>query len=88
MPQETAGGPGRLALRYSLETRKRGGADASRLQPSSTELAAIVASYKDPDKSIFGTGFHVGGEKYVTIKADDRSLYGKKVRAFLPLAPR
>ena len=25
-------------------------------------------------------GFHVGGMKYMTIKTDDRSVYGKKVR--------
>jgi profilin len=44
-------------------------------------MQAIVANYKDTaePKKIFGTGIHVAGDKYVTIKADDRSLYGKKV---------
>lgn len=26
-------------------------------------------------------GFHIGGVKYITIKSDDRSVYGKKVRS-------
>ena len=29
-------------------------------------------------------GFHVGGSKYMTIRTDDRSVYGKKVRPFSP----
>lgn len=42
----------------------------------------VVAAYKDNKdvKSIQGTGFHIGGVKYITLRADDRSLYGKKVR--------
>ena len=28
---------------------------------------------------MFETGFKVGGDKYFTLKADDRSVYGKKV---------
>jgi len=30
-------------------------------------------------KQVQSTGLHVGGERFVVIKADDRSLYGKKV---------
>ena len=44
-------------------------------------MQAIVAAYKDTadPKKVWGTGIHIAGEKYVTLKADDRSLYGKKV---------
>lgn len=45
------------------------------------ELKQVVASYKDSGdiKAIQGSGFHIAGEKFVTLKADERSLYGKKV---------
>ena len=46
---------------------------------SPTEMAEVVACYKDNAKA-FSSGFHVGGTKYLTIKADERSLYGKQVR--------
>ena len=51
-------------------------------------MSTIVANYKDTaePKKIFGTGIHIAGDKYVTIKADDRSLYGKKVRTKILLA--
>ena len=50
----------------------------------------MVASYKDTAeakkvderthvKKVQSEGFHIGASRYVTIKADDRSLYGKKV---------
>ena len=41
----------------------------------------MVAAYKDAGdpKQIFGSGFHIGGTKYMTVKAEDRSVYGKKV---------
>lgn len=39
---------------------------------------AHYADNSEPRK-IFGSGFKIGGEKYVTIRADERSLYGKKV---------
>ena len=44
-------------------------------------MQAVVAAYKDTadPKNVWGTGLHIAGEKYVTLKADDRSLYGKKV---------
>lgn len=45
------------------------------------ELKQVVAAYKDNQdiKSIQGSGFYIAGEKYITLRADDRSLYGKKV---------
>jgi hypothetical protein len=44
-------------------------------------MQAVVAAYKDTadPKKVWGTGLHIAGQKYVTLKADDRSLYGKKV---------
>ena len=49
-------------------------------------MQAVVAAYKDTadPKKVWGTGLHIAGEKYVTLKADDRSLYGKKVSNKLP----
>lgn len=41
-------------------------------------MKTIAGLFSKPD-SAFGEGFHVAKEKYVTIKADDRSLYGKQV---------
>ncbi|KAG8530055.1 uncharacterized protein KY384_005537 [Bacidia gigantensis] len=47
---------------------------------SPDEIKAVVAHYADTTepKKIFGSGFKVAGEKYVTLRADERSLYGKK----------
>jgi profilin len=46
-------------------------------------MQAIVAAYKDPGsdgvKKVQSEGLHVAGERFVVIKADDRSIYGKKV---------
>jgi profilin len=55
-----------------------------RVQVKPEELKAIVASFTDSGgadqvKKVQREGFYVGGERYVVIKADDRSLYGKKV---------
>ena len=46
----------------------------------------MIASYSDTGetKSIQMGGFHIGGLKYMTVKTDDRSVYGRKAR---PLAP-
>lgn len=43
------------------------------------ELKDIVAGFKDAEK-VQSSGVHVAGVKYMTIKADDSSIYGKKVR--------
>lgn len=52
-------------------------------------MKEIVSAYKDKGdkngvKQVQSTGLHVGGERYIVLKADERSLYGKKVR----LCPR
>ena len=46
------------------------------------EIKDVIASYSDksdPKKIQIG-GFRIAGEKYMTIKADDKSVYGRKVR--------
>ncbi|KAL2046675.1 hypothetical protein ABVK25_011647 [Lepraria finkii] len=45
------------------------------------EVQDVLASYKQTEpKKIFETGFKIAGDKYFTLKADDRSVYGKKGR--------
>ena len=58
---------------------------------SPTEVQEIIASYTDTSdvKKIQSGGFRVAGEKYMTIKADEKSVYGKKVlRAILTIFKR
>lgn len=40
----------------------------------------MVAAYKDTNdvKKVQSEGLRIAGERYVVIKADDRSLYGKR----------
>lgn len=49
-------------------------------------MKEIVTAYQDKAdvKQVQSTGLHVAGDRYVVIKADDRSLYGKKVRITPP----
>ncbi|GAB7350581.1 hypothetical protein MBLNU459_g1155t3 [Dothideomycetes sp. NU459] len=44
------------------------------------EMQEIVNAYKDKGdvKQVQSTGLHVAGERFIVLKADDRSLYGKK----------
>ncbi|KAI9228975.1 MAG: profilin [Piptocephalis tieghemiana] len=44
---------------------------------SKTELEQIISGFSDPG-SFFSTGVHAAGVKYLTIKADERSIYGKQ----------
>ncbi|KAE8157702.1 Profilin/allergen [Aspergillus tamarii] len=44
---------------------------------SHDELKGLAAAFAD-SSAAFANGLKVGGEKFVTIRADDRSLYGKK----------
>ncbi|KIV90347.1 hypothetical protein B0A52_00951 [Exophiala mesophila] len=50
---------------------------------SPTELQEVVGAYKDTSepKKVQSTGLHIAGQKYIVIKADDTSLYGKKGRS-------
>lgn len=56
-------------------------ASSAGFQLSPSEMKAIVNAYKDKNepKAVQSTGIHIAGEKYVVLKADDTSLYGKKV---------
>jgi hypothetical protein len=51
------------------------------IQVSPAELVEVVASFKDTmvPKKVNSTGIYIAGEKYITLKADEESLYGKKV---------
>jgi profilin len=46
-------------------------------------MQEVVAAYKDPGKDgvkqVQSTGLHIAGERFVVLKADERSVYGKKV---------
>lgn len=44
---------------------------------SKEEGTKLVAAFKDPS-GIRANGLHVGGTRYITLKADDRSVYGKQ----------
>lgn len=46
------------------------------LQPS--EVQEILNGFKNPD-DVRSSGVHVNGVKYLTLRADERSIYGKKV---------
>ena len=47
------------------------------------EMQEVVNAYKDKGtdgvKQVQSTGLHIAGERFVVLKADDRSVYGKKV---------
>ena len=46
-------------------------------------MQEVVAAFKDPGtdgvKQVQSTGLHIAGDKFVVLKADERSIYGKKV---------
>lgn len=52
-------------------------------------MKVVVDSFKPvPEgqvKEVQSNGFYIGGEKYVTLRSDDGSLYAKKVRSYLKL---
>ena len=62
----------------------------ARLKVKPEEIKAVVASYSDTGdiKKIQSNGFHVAGMKYMTIKTDERSVYGMKVQRRLRSAKR
>lgn len=47
-------------------------------------MQEVVNAYNDKGtdgvKQVQSTGLHIAGERFVVIKADERSIYGKKVR--------
>ena len=44
-------------------------------------MEEVVAAYEDKGdvKAVQANGLHVASERYIVLKADDRSLYGRKV---------
>ncbi|KAI7862862.1 profilin [Spinellus fusiger] len=44
---------------------------------NASEIKEIIAGFTNSDQAITH-GIHVCGVKYLTLKADDRSIYGKK----------
>ncbi|KAL8762887.1 MAG: hypothetical protein Q9184_001183 [Pyrenodesmia sp. 2 TL-2023] len=55
-------------------------ASSSGFTVAPAEIKAVVASFADTSdvKKVQSEGFHIAGEKFFTLKSDDRSLYGKK----------
>lgn len=55
-------------------------------------MQEVVAAYKDPGtngvKQVQSTGLHIAGERFIVIKAEDRSIYGKKVSGTCERAER
>ncbi|KAI7256626.1 hypothetical protein KC345_g10954 [Hortaea werneckii] len=51
---------------------------------SPQEMQEVVTAYKDPGtdgvKQVQSTGLHIAGDRFVVLKADERSIYGKKGR--------
>jgi len=49
---------------------------------SPQEMAEVVGAFKDTStpKKVQSTGLHIAGEKYVVLRADEASLYGRKGR--------
>ena len=58
-------------------------ATSSGFNVSPQEMQEVVTAYKDRGtdgvKQVQSSGLHIGGERFVVLKADDRSIYGKKV---------
>lgn len=52
-----------------------------------SEMQEVVGAYKDTSmpKKVQSTGLHIAGQKYIVIKADETSLYGKKVGLYCSL---
>lgn len=48
-------------------------------QISPTEVKEILAGLGGSTDGLYANGIHVAGERYVLTKAEDRSLYARKV---------
>ena len=44
---------------------------------STADAKKLLAAFSNP-ADVLANGIHLGSEKYMTIKTDDRSVYGKK----------
>ena len=56
--------------------------DIVMVQISPEEVTALATAFKDT-AYVQANGFTVGGDKFFAIRADDRSIYGKKVCEYL-----
>jgi hypothetical protein len=46
---------------------------------SASEIQEVVNGLSGQTDKLFSDGLHVGGERFVLTKAEDRSLYARKV---------
>lgn len=46
---------------------------------SASEIQEVVTGLSGKTDKLFSDGLHVGGERFVLTKAEDRSLYARKV---------
>ncbi|KAL9635359.1 MAG: hypothetical protein Q9204_002654 [Flavoplaca sp. TL-2023a] len=82
IPKVQASGLRPPASRYAPSlaywSRNEGSIEFNTVAPA--EIQAVVASFADKEdvKKVQSEGFHVASEKFITLKSDDRSLYGKK----------
>ena len=49
---------------------------------SPTEMQEVVAGLSGKPDKLYAEGLHIAGERYVLTKAEDRSLYARKVRFY------
>lgn len=52
---------------------------------SPTEIQEVVTGLSGSYDKLYADGLHIAGEKYVLTKAEDRSLYARKVSSFYAL---
>lgn len=52
---------------------------------SATEIQEVVNGLSGQTDKLFSDGLHVGGERFVLTKAEDRSLYARKVSSAFQL---
>ena len=55
------------------------------VQIAPEEITSLAAAFKDSSQ-VHANGLTIGGDKFFAIKADDRSIYGKKVFFSLSLS--
>jgi profilin len=49
---------------------------------SPAEIQEVITGLSGKPEKLFADGLHVAGERYVLTKAEDRSLYARKVGLF------
>jgi hypothetical protein len=51
-------------------------------------MQEVVAGLSGKADKLYAEGLHVGGERYVLTKAEDRSLYARKVKLIFSFGTR